>query len=268
MPPFDGHVAIVTGASAEIGAGIATALGLAGARVLLTYHAEPGFALDARERILAAGGHAHLVQADLTRVDENARLVQEALDRWGQLDVFVANAGLTHHAPFLHLGEAAWDAVVNLNLKGSFFGAQAAARAMMPRGRGGRIIFSSSVTGTQALPGFSAYGVTKAALQHMARTLGGELGRHGITVNALGIGATSNTRNRTDDPQYDAHWSAVIPTGRVGQPQDVADAVLFLASPQAAMVNGHTLMLDGGWTNTVLLPQASGEEPTHPDPET
>lgn len=263
VPSEEGPVAIVTGTSAEIGASVATALGRAGLRVLLTYHAEPGFAEEARAQILAGGGQAELHQADLTQVAENVRLVRSALDRWGRLDVFVANAGLTHHAAFLDTSEEAWDQVVNLNLKGSFFGAQAAARAMLQGSRGGRIVFSSSVTGTQALPGFAAYGVTKAALQHMARTLGGELGQYGITVNALGIGATSNARNRADDPQYDAHWNAVIPTGRVGQPQDVADAVLFLVSPQAGMINGHTLMLDGGWTSAALLPPgpADGHTP-------
>ncbi|THF84398.1 SDR family oxidoreductase [Deinococcus sp. KSM4-11] len=252
--PFTDQVAIVTGASAEIGASIAVALGRAGARVLLSYHAGPGVALDAQAQIQAAGGQAALCQLDLTRVDQTAQLVALATSRWGRLDVLVANAGLTHHAPFLDTTEAAFDAVVNLNLKGSFFAAQAAARAMIQGGRGGRIIFSSSVTGTQALPGFAAYGVTKAALQHMARTLGSELGRHGITVNALGIGATSNVRNRSDDPRYDEHWRAVIPTRQVGLPQHVADAVLFLASAQASMVNGHTLMIDGGWSDAGLLP--------------
>ncbi len=253
--PFEEKVAIVTGTSAEIGATIAAALGKAGARVLLSYHAEPGFALDAQAEILEAGGRAMLAPFDLTRIDHNVQLVGQALELWGRLDVLVANAGLTHQAAFLDTTEAAFDAMVGLNLKGSFFGAQAAARAMIQGGRDGRILFSSSVTGTQALPDFAAYGVTKAALQHMARTLGGELGRHGITVNALGIGATGNLRNRADDPEYDAHWSTVIPTGRVGLPQDVADAVLFLASAQAAMVNGHTLMIDGGWSDAGLLPR-------------
>jgi 3-oxoacyl-[acyl-carrier protein] reductase len=94
----------------------------------------------------------------------------------------------------------------------------------------------------------SAYGVTKAGLRFMARALGLELGRHGITVNAIGIGATLNERNMQIDPDYDTHWASANPVGRVGLPSDVAQALLYLVSPAASMVNGHTLVIDGGWT--------------------
>jgi 3-oxoacyl-[acyl-carrier protein] reductase len=121
-------------------------------------------------------------------------------------------------------------------------------------GYGGRIIFSASVAGMQAIPGLSAYGVTKSGLRFMARALGLELGRHGITVNSIGIGATVNERNLQDDPDYDAHWASVNPAGRAGRPSDVAQALLFLASPAAAMVNGHTLVIDGGWNTRGAMP--------------
>jgi NAD(P)-dependent dehydrogenase (short-subunit alcohol dehydrogenase family) len=113
---------------------------------------------------------------------------------------------------------------------------------------GGRIVFSSSVTGVVALPNCSAYAVTKAALRHMATVLALELGPYGMTVNALGIGATVNERNLRDDPDYQTRWAGVIPTGRCGQPEDVAAALLFLVAPEAGMVSGQTLLLDGGWT--------------------
>jgi NAD(P)-dependent dehydrogenase (short-subunit alcohol dehydrogenase family) len=184
--------------------------------------------------------------------------------------------------PFLEVDESTWDAVADLNLKGSYFGAQAAARQMIAQQAadlvdgsggsagsfggsagsfggsagsfGGRIIFSSSVTGSVALPNCSAYAVTKAGLFHMARVLGLELGRHAITVNALGIGATVNERNLRDDPAYEAHWAGVNPTGRCGRPEDVASALLYLTDPAAHMINGHTLLIDGGWSTIGAVP--------------
>jgi NAD(P)-dependent dehydrogenase (short-subunit alcohol dehydrogenase family) len=251
---LQGKVAIVTGASREIGAAMAEALAGAGAAVLVAHYAEPDLAAATVARIAGAGGRALAHEADCSSVAENQRMVVRAVDAFGRLDIFAANAGLTIAAPFLETGEAAWDTLVDLNLKGSYFGAQAAARQMIAQGGGGRIVFSSSVTGIQAVPNLSAYGVTKAGLRHMARVLGHELGPHGITVNALGIGATLNERNLRDDPDYTAHWARVIPTGRVGQPADLAAALLFLASPEAAMITGQTLVIDGGWTGYSRMP--------------
>jgi NAD(P)-dependent dehydrogenase (short-subunit alcohol dehydrogenase family) len=247
-------VAIVTGASREIGAAMAEALAGAGAAVLVAHYGEPDLAAATVERISAAGGQALAHEADLSSVAENQGMVSRAVAAFGRLDIFAANAGLTIGAPFLDTDEATWDTLVNLNLKGSFFGAQAAARQMIAQGSGGRIVFSSSLTGIRAVPNLSAYGITKAGLRHMARTLGDELGPYGITVNALGIGATVNERNLRDDPDYAAHWAGVIPTGRALQPTDLAAALLYLVSPAAAMVNGHTLVIDGGSSNRTRMP--------------
>jgi 3-oxoacyl-[acyl-carrier protein] reductase len=159
----------------------------------------------------------------------------------------------------LEVTEAIWDTVADLNLKGSFFGAQAAARHMVAQRAnadtyGGRIVFSSSVTGVVALPNCSAYSVTKAGLRHMTKVLALELGQYGITVNTLGIGATINERNLRDDPNYEVHWTDVTPTRQCGRPEDVAAALLYLVSPAARMVNGHTLLIDGGWTTVGHAP--------------
>jgi 3-oxoacyl-[acyl-carrier protein] reductase len=250
-----GKVAIVTGANREIGAAMAVAVADAGAAVLIAHYGEADRAAAVAEQIRAAGGHAATHEADLRSVAANQQMIARAVELWGRLDILAANAGLTLNASCLETDEQGWDTLVDLNLKGSFFGAQAAARQMIAQGSGGRIVFSSSVTGVQVVSGLGAYGITKAALLHMARTLGVELGGYGITVNALGIGATLNERNLHNDPEYAAHWSSVLPTGRVGQPRDVADALLFLVSPAASMVNGHTLMIDGGWTATSVMPQ-------------
>ncbi len=256
-----GKVAIVTGASREIGAAIAERLAQAGAAVLVAHYREPELANTVVARIQENGGQAAAHDADCSSVADNQALVAQVVQLWGRLDIFVANAGITIARPFLETDETSWDTICDLNLKGSYFGAQAAARQMIAQhassgntGSGGRIIFSSSVTGVQAIPGFSAYGVTKAGLIHMARVLGGELGCYGITVNALGIGATVNQRNLADDPAYEPHWAGVIPTCRAGLPVDVAAAAMFLASSDASMVNGHTLMLDGGWTTLSPVP--------------
>ncbi len=258
---LQGKVAIVTAASREIGAAMVEALAGAGAAVVVAHYGEAERAEAVAARIQAIGGHAVVEAADLSSVAENRRLVARAVAAFGRLDIFVANAGLTMWAPFLDVEEATWDTVADLNLKGSYFGAQAAARQMVaqraadPAGTyGGRIVFSSSVTGAVALRDCSAYAVTKAGLVHMARVLGLELGGYGITVNALGIGAILNERNLRDDPDYDAHWAGVNPTGKSGRPEDVANALLYLTSPEAHLVNGHTLTIDGGWSTVGRVP--------------
>jgi NAD(P)-dependent dehydrogenase (short-subunit alcohol dehydrogenase family) len=247
-------VAIVTGTNREIGAAIVAGLAQAGFAVLAAHYGEADRVQIMLEDLRNQGFRVKSFEADLTVVENNQRLVARALELWGCLDVFVGNAGLTVHVPFLETTESQWDTVVDLNLKASFFGAQAAAKAMISRGQG-RIIFSSSVTGVQALPKLAAYGITKAGVQHMAQTLGGELGRHGITVNALGIGATINERNLQDNSSYEKDWANVIPVGRVGTPEDVVQAVVWLTSSAAGMVNGHTLMIDGGWSTVGRVPE-------------
>jgi 3-oxoacyl-[acyl-carrier protein] reductase len=256
---LEGRVAIVTGASREIGAAMAERLAAAGAAVLLTHHGEPERAERVVEGIAASGGRALAHDADLSSVAANYALVARAVEAFGRLDIFVANAGLTIFSPFLETGEQAWDTLANLNLKGSFFGAQAAAKQMIAQGAragtyGGRIVFSSSVTGVVAAPNLAAYGVTKAGLRHMAATVSAELGPHGITVNAIGIGATVNERNLRDDPLYAEHWADVIPMGRAILPADLASALLFLVSPEAEMITGHTLLVEGGWTKLSPAP--------------
>jgi NAD(P)-dependent dehydrogenase (short-subunit alcohol dehydrogenase family) len=259
MTSLQGKVAIVTGGSREIGAAMAEALAEAGAAVVIAHQGEPDLGEAVVARIHAAGGKALAHQGDLSSVAANQQLVAQAVATFGRLDIFVANAGLTMWGPFLEVDEATWDTVMDLNLKGSYFGAQAAARQMLAQRvpgdpYGGRIVFSSSVTGVQALPNCSAYAVSKAGLRHMATVLALELGQHGITINALGIGATVNERNLRDDPDYEQHWAAMTPTGRCGQPADVASALLYLVAPEAAMITGQTLLLDGGWTTVGHAP--------------
>jgi len=251
---LSGKVAIVTGASREIGATMAEALAAEGASVIVAHHGEAERARQVVQRIGELHGHAAAVDADLSSVAANVALVQQAVEQFGRLDMFVANAGLTRWSPLLDATEAMWHQLVDLNLKGSFFGAQAAARQMVRQGEGGRIVFSSSVTGVRAVPEAAIYSITKAALRHMAMVFAEELGQHHITANAIGIGATLNERNLASEPDYAERWAGVVPTGRVGMPADIASALLFLVSPGADMITGHTLMVDGGWSNRGRMP--------------
>jgi len=248
--------AIVTGINREIGATIATTLALAGCRVVGVYFNEVERVTPVVAAIAAAGGMLHAIHADLRHVSENERIVAEAVRILGGLDIFVANSGVTVFGPIEQMNEQSWDNVFDLNVKGAYFGARAAALQMKAQGTPGAIVFSSSVTGITAMAGASIYGTSKAALRHIAATLAVELAPAQIRVNAVAIGATLNERNLVDDPNYAQTWAQLAPVGRVGQPQDVADTVLYLCSPLASMLVGQTLIIDGGWTWTSpLIPQ-------------
>lgn len=245
MGAFTGQVAIVTGAGVGIGTEIARQLALQGASVILN-DADAAVAQAAVDSI----GLATVVPiaGDVADVALTRQLVSEAVARFGRLDMAIANAGLTTWCDFFDYTPEMFERIVNVNLCGSYFLAQAAARQFRTQGDGGRILFMSSVTGHQAIPYVTAYGMTKAALEHLARNLVVELSPHGITVNCIAPGATVTPRNLADDPDYAAHWAGVIPSGRPAFPSDIAHAALFLLSPQASQITGQTIVVDGGWT--------------------
>jgi 3-oxoacyl-[acyl-carrier protein] reductase len=141
-----------------------------------------------------------------------------------------------------------------VNLRGSYFTVQAAARIMVAAGTPGRIVLMSSVTGVQAFRGLGTYGISKAGIRMMARSLALELGSHGITVNAIAPGATITERTLQETPNYEQDWASVTPTNRTAHVEDIAAAVSFLCSPEARHITGQTLMLDGGWTTISPLP--------------
>lgn len=246
---FAGQSAFVTGAGSGIGYAICRALAGAGARVALN-DIDPALAETAAARINAELG-AEAVFAypgDVADVASIRASVAEAGARLGGPHICVANAGITRFGSFLDDEPAGFDRLMAVNLRGSYFTAQAAARAMAAAGVAGRIVLMASVTGLRVVGGLGTYGISKAGIMAMARALAVELGPRGITVNAVAPGATLTERTSQETPTYERDWAAINPARRIGQVDDIAAAVLFLASPQARHINGQTVVVDGGGT--------------------
>lgn len=247
---LDRRVVLVTGA----GTGIGRALCEGFAHDGMTVVANDVDAAAAHDTAAALGDATCAEPADVADVAAVRAMVGRIVERFGRLDVAVANAGVTHFGPFLDAEPAELDRLLGVNVVGSYFTAQAAARAMVRRGTGGRILLLSSVTGIQAMRGLSAYGATKAALRQLARSLALELGPHAITVNAIAPGATVTDRTRAEQPDYADAWAALAPNRRVATVDDIVAAARYLVSDGAAHVTGQTLVVDGGWTTTSRAP--------------
>jgi NAD(P)-dependent dehydrogenase (short-subunit alcohol dehydrogenase family) len=251
FPRFDleGQTAFVTGASRGLGRAIALALADAGADVALGVR-EPASADELVAAIAAMGRRAVAVRVDVRDLDQIRTAVEAVLAEFGRLDIVVNNAGLGPANPAEDVSEADFDLTVDVNVKGVFFVSQAAGRAMIRQGSG-RIISLSSQAGFVALPTESVYCMTKAAVAHLTKCLAVEWGRHGITVNAVAptFIRTPGTEADLADPAFAADvQERIAGLHRIGEPMDVAGAIVFLASPAASLITGTTLMVDGGWT--------------------
>jgi glucose 1-dehydrogenase len=250
---FTGLVAIVTGAGKGIGFEVAKQLALQGASVVIN-DIDKELLQDASGRINALnGGTTFPVAGDAGSIDLIQQLVDEAVQRFGKLNMAIAIAGITLFGDFLTYEQQALESVMNVNLQGSFFLAQRAALQMIKQGSGGSILFMSSVTGHQAHKDLAAYGMTKAALEMLAKNLVIELSKYKITVNTVAPGATLTERT-LEDADYKDTWSRITPMGRPGTVEDVANAVLFLVSPKASHITGQNLIVDGGWTAVSVPP--------------
>jgi NAD(P)-dependent dehydrogenase (short-subunit alcohol dehydrogenase family) len=245
---LSGLVALVTGASRGIGRGLALALAAAGARVAVTSR-QAGDLQSLVAEIAAAGGDAAAFAADLRAVESIATMVAAVHQRFGRLDILVNNAGLGFNHDAVEVTEADWDEMMDVNLKGLFFASQAAAKLMLAQGRG-RIINLSSQASVVGIPRHAVYCATKGGVNQLTKVLALEWSARGVTVNAVGptFIYTPGTAERLDNPEFRADVLARLPIGKVGTIADVAGAVIYLASPAAALVTGTLLLVDGGWT--------------------
>jgi glucose 1-dehydrogenase len=243
-----GKTALITGGSRGIGHGLAIRFAHEGANVVINYAAAVGAAEETLAAVVAAGAKATLLQADVSSVPAVTALIDAAVREFGTVDILVNNAGVETHAPFWEVKEADYDHVMDVNVKGAFFAAQALTRHLRASGRPGRIINISSVHEDLAFPNFAAYCASKGAMRMLARTLAVELGPLGITINNIAPGAIETPINTAllNDPVKLGSLLKQIPLGRLGQPGDVAGLAVFLASEDAGYVTGSTFVVDGG----------------------
>ena len=243
---FTTKVAIITGAGQGIGFEIARQLAREGAQVFLN-DVDVSLTGNAAARINEEGGRCIPLPGDCSNLDFINGMVNRVVEETGRLDIAIANAGITLFGDFLTYPADSFFRVMQVNLGGTFFLAQAAAKKMKELKKGGSILFTSSVTGHQAHKDLAAYGMSKAAVEMLARNLVIELSADGITVNTVAPGATLTERT-LDDPEYAQTWSRLTPLGRAGTVTDVANAALFLVSDEAKHITGQTLVVDGGWS--------------------
>jgi NAD(P)-dependent dehydrogenase (short-subunit alcohol dehydrogenase family) len=250
FPSFDlrGQVALVTGAARGIGHACARALAHAGADVVLGLR-DVNTAAELSEEIEAMGRRVLRVQMDVTDLKQIREAVSTAVKHFGKLDILVNNTGLGPGNLAEDVTEADFDFTLSVNLKGTFFVSQEVGKVMIKQ-KHGRIINLSSQAGFVALPTESIYCMTKAAINHLTKCLAVEWAKYNITVNAVAptFINTPGTAAALGDKDFHAHVLSSIPLGRIGEPMEVAGAVVFLASPAASLITGDTLLIDGGWT--------------------
>jgi 3-oxoacyl-[acyl-carrier protein] reductase len=247
----DGKVAIVIGAARGIGRAIAERLSEEGARVVIAdTRADEGAAAAKR---LSERGEAMFVATDVGRKDAVDALIEATLDRFGQVDILVQNAGIFPYTMLHDIAVEEWDAVLGVNLRGCFLAIQACARPMRAQGYG-RIVLTSSITGPRVTsPGHGHYSASKAGINGLIRAAAIELAPHGITINGVEPGNILTEGTRAErSPEFIRAMAGSVPLGRLGTPRDVAHAVLFLVSDEAAYITGTTIVIDGGQ----ILPEA------------
>ena len=245
---LENKVALVTGAATGIGQAIAVGMAREGASVVVDYVGNPDAANATVQQIESAGGKALAVAADVSQPDQVANLIQQAVQKFGRLNIAVNNAGIEYKHPFIEFPLDQWNKIIAVNLTGPFLCAQAAAKQMISQGGTGRIINISSVHQDLPMPTNAPYCASKGGLRMLMRTIAVELAPHGITVNNIGPGAifTPIDADIEANPEMEKALMAEIPVGRWGKPEEVANLAIFLASDDAAYITGSTYYIDGG----------------------
>ena len=245
---FNNKVVIVTGAGQGIGLEICCQLAKEGAKVILN-DIDTALANDAAGSIIGdTNGNCIAFAGDSSDTIFIQKMVNTAVAEFGRLDIVIANAGITLYGDFFTYSPESFYRVLQVNLGGTFFLAQAAANQMKKQGSGGSLLFTSSVTGHQAHKNLGAYGMSKAALEMLARNLVIELSEYKINVNTIAPGATVTKRTLMEDNDYESTWSKITPMGRPASVTDIANAALFLVSEKARHITGQNLIVDGGWS--------------------
>ena len=242
------RTALVTGAAMGLGQAVAVTLTRAGAQVAVSD--KPGVSLEETVTLCADCGHrSFAVEMDVRDLDQIRESVSAVESEFGHVDILVNNAGINQPLAGLKVDQANWDDHFNINVRGGFFCAQAVVPKMIEQNFG-RIIFISSQAGLIGIPGQAVYCASKGGVVNLVRTLGVEWAKHGITVNSVAptFVETNLTRRRLQDPAFQSYVLGKIPKGKLATPEDVAWAVVYLASDEAGMVNCVNLPVDGGWT--------------------
>ena len=242
---LSGKIALVTGSSRGIGAAIALELARRGSTVVINYRRDAAGAAAVCASVQAGGGRCSQLQADVSAGAEAAALVKAALERHGQIDILVNNAGVTRDALLLTMKDADWDSVLHTNLSSAYHVTRAALRSMLRR-KAGRIVNIASVIGLTGQAGQANYAASKAGLIGLTKSLAREVGSRGITVNAVAPGFIPTALTAELTAEHKARILQETPLGRMGEPEEVAKAVAFLASDDAAFITGQTLSVDGG----------------------
>jgi glucose 1-dehydrogenase len=245
---LEGKVALVTGSSQGIGQAIAIHLAQQGADIVIDYRSHTEGAEETKLKVEATGRKGLVVKADLGLVSDVRRMVAEGIQEFGKLDILVNNAGMEKNASFWEVTEEDYDNVLNINLKGVFFASQALTQHLIETKRPGKIINISSVHEELPFPHFTSYCASKGGVKMMMRNLAIELGPLGITVNNVAPGAINTPINKSllEDKEKLSAVLKNIPLGRLGEPEDVASLVAFLASSDADYITGSTFFVDGG----------------------
>ena len=244
---LSGKSAIVTGAASGIGREIALTLAANGAQVTVA-DINPEGAASVAGQIAESGGMAVVAQVDVTDSERVNSMVEAATSAFGSLDILVNVAGFGFNSRIVDMREEDWDLVLGVNLKGQFLCCRAAARRMIEQGQGGRIVNIASTAANNARYEGGAYCAAKAGVVQLTKVLALELGEYGITVNAVGPGFTETPATVESSDEYRSNFLAQVPAGRSGRTSDIANAVLFLASPLSEYVNGQAIYVDGGYS--------------------